>query len=90
MMFKTLGLKEEDVKNRFGFFVEALQYGTPPHGGIALGLDRIVMLLTHTDNIKDVIAFPKTQSAKDIMMEAPSGVDATQLDELKLKVGDLS
>jgi aspartyl-tRNA synthetase len=88
MMFKTLGLQEEDVKDRFGFFVEALRYGTPPHGGIALGLDRIVMLLTHTDNIKDVIAFPKTQSAKDIMMDAPSRVDQTQLDELKMKVGD--
>ncbi|MFP4187735.1 MAG: aspartate--tRNA ligase [Acholeplasmataceae bacterium] len=87
-MFRTLGLKEEEVKDRFGFFVEALRYGTPPHGGIALGLDRIVMILTRTDNIKDVIAFPKTQSAKDIMMEAPSSVDRTQLAELKLKVGE--
>jgi aspartyl-tRNA synthetase len=86
LMFDTLGLSKEDISNRFGFFVDALKYGTPPHGGIALGLDRIVMLLTGTSNIKDVVAFPKTQSAKDIMMQAPSDVDLTQLEELHLKV----
>ncbi|MFA7423022.1 MAG: amino acid--tRNA ligase-related protein, partial [Acholeplasmataceae bacterium] len=86
LMFKTLGLTEEDVKHRFGFFVDALKYGTPPHGGLALGLDRIVMLMTHTANIKDVIAFPKTQSAKDQMMQAPSDVDEVQLEELHLKI----
>lgn len=86
LMFKTLGLTEEDVKSRFGFFVDALKYGTPPHGGLALGLDRIVMLMTHTANIKDVIAFPKTQSAKDQMMQAPSDVDDIQLEELHLKI----
>lgn len=88
LMFKTLGLTDEDVKHRFGFFVDALKYGTPPHGGLALGLDRIVMLMTHTSNIKDVIAFPKTQSAKDQMMQAPSDVDQVQLNELHLKVGE--
>ncbi len=88
LMFETLGLSETDVKERFGFFVDALKYGTPPHGGLALGLDRIVMLMTHTANIKDVVAFPKTQSAKDQMMQAPSLVEEIQLDELHLKVGE--
>jgi aspartyl-tRNA synthetase len=85
-MFQTLGLSEENIKERFGFFTQALKYGTPPHGGIALGLDRLVMLLTHTKNIKDVVAFPKTQSARDLMMQAPSGVDEIQLDDLHIKV----
>lgn len=88
LMFETLGLSDQEVKHRFGFFVDALKYGTPPHGGLALGLDRIVMLMTHTSNIKDVIAFPKTQSAKDQMMQAPSDVDQVQLDELHLKIGE--
>jgi len=87
LMFDTLGLSNEDILNRFGFFVDALKYGTPPHGGLALGLDRVVMLMTGTTNIKDVVAFPKTQSAKDMMMQAPSDVDQKQLDELNIKVG---
>lgn len=87
LMFDTLGLTKEDVAHRFGFFVDALKYGTPPHGGLALGLDRVVMLMTNTSNIKDVVAFPKTQSAKDMMMQAPSDVDQIQLDELQIKVG---
>jgi len=87
LMFDTLGLSQEDITNRFGFFVDALKYGTPPHGGLALGLDRVVMLMTKTANIKDVVAFPKTQSAKDMMMQAPSDVDQKQLDELMIKVG---
>lgn len=84
LMFETLGLSKEDVSNRFGFFIDSLKYGTPPHGGLAIGLDRVVMLMTNTQDIKDVIAFPKTQSAKDLMMEAPSEVDEAQLMELKL------
>jgi aspartyl-tRNA synthetase len=87
LMFDTLGLSDEDINHRFGFFVDALKYGTPPHGGLALGLDRVVMLMTGTTNIKDVVAFPKTQSAKDMMMQAPSDVDQKQLDELNIKVG---
>ncbi|MEF3692771.1 MAG: aspartate--tRNA ligase, partial [Acholeplasmataceae bacterium] len=86
LMFDTLGLSKHDIETRFGFFVDALKYGTPPHGGLALGLDRIVMLMTHTSNIKDVIAFPKTQSAKDLMMQAPSEVDINQLNDLMIKV----
>jgi len=85
-MFEMLGLKKEEIANRFGFFTEALKYGTPPHGGIALGLDRLVMLMTNTENIKDVIAFPKTQSARDMMMDAPSTVDDKQLEEIYIKV----
>lgn len=88
LMFDTLGLTQDDITRRFGFFVDALKYGTPPHGGLALGLDRVVMLMTHTANIKDVVAFPKTQSAKDMMMQAPSDVDQIQLKELNIKVGE--
>ena len=85
-MFEMLGLKKEEITERFGFFTDALKYGTPPHGGIALGLDRLVMIMTQTENIKDVIAFPKTQSARDVMMDAPSRVDEKQLDDIHMKV----
>lgn len=85
-MFEKLGFTQEEIRNKFGFFIDALKYGTPPHGGIAFGLDRIVMLATKTDNIRDVIAFPKTQSARDIMMESPSPIDKLQLEDLGLKV----
>lgn len=85
-MFKVLGFTEEEVDAQFGFFTEALKYGTPPHGGIAYGLDRFVMLLAGTDNIRDVIAFPKTTSATDLMMSAPSEVDSAQLEALSLSV----
>ncbi|MBQ8659935.1 MAG: aspartate--tRNA ligase [Bacilli bacterium] len=85
-MFKALELTEEDINEKFGFFVEALKYGCPPHGGFALGLDRLTMLLAGTENIRDVIAFPKTASATDLMCECPSGVDENQLKELGLSI----
>ena len=86
IMFKALELTDEDIKEKFGFFVDALKYGCPPHGGFALGLDRLTMLLAGTENIRDVIAFPKTASATDLMCEAPSNVIKEQLDELGLKI----
>lgn len=85
-MFETLGMGEDEVKEKFGFFVEALSYGTPPHAGFAFGFDRTVMLLAQTDNIRDVISFPKTNAATDLMAHAPSNVEAEQLKELSLKV----
>ncbi|CAA7601712.1 Aspartyl-tRNA synthetase signature [Acididesulfobacillus acetoxydans] len=84
-MFQLLGLSREDAESKFGYLLEAFEYGTPPHGGIAFGLDRLIMLLTGKDNIRDVIAFPKTQSAADLMSQAPSAVSAKQLNELHLK-----
>lgn len=83
-IFRLLQLSEEDITRRFGFFTEALRYGTPPHGGLAYGLDRLIMSLTGTENIKDVIAFPKTQSATDLLTEAPTVVSQEQLDELHI------
>jgi aspartyl-tRNA synthetase len=85
-VFRCLGITEEEAKLRFGFFLEALEYGTPPHGGIALGLDRIVAILAGETSIREVIAFPKTANAVDLMAGAPSVVDAKQLRELHLKI----
>lgn len=83
-VFERLNLKPEELKAKFGFFIEALSYGTPPHLGIALGLDRLMMILTNTENIRDVIAFPKTQKASDLMLQCPSGVARQQLKELNI------
>ena len=85
-MFEALELTEEQIKEKFGFFVEALKYGTPPHGGIAFGLERWIMILSGTDNIRDVIAFPKTASGNDLMSECPNIVEDKQLEELGIKI----
>lgn len=85
-VFEALKLTDEDIQNKFGFFIEALQYGTPPHAGLAYGLDRLLMLFAKTDNIKDIIAFPKTQSATCPLTEAPALVDDRALEELNIKL----
>jgi len=85
-VFDLIGVKKEEAEERFGFLLDALRYGAPPHGGIAMGLDRWVMIFSGNDNIRDVIAFPKTQKASDMMSGAPSTVDAHQLEDLAIKV----
>ena len=85
-MFKALGLKDEQARQRFGFLLDALTYGAPPHGGIALGVDRIVMLLAGEKSLREVIAFPKTTAAQDLMADSPSPVDPAQLDELGIAI----
>jgi aspartyl-tRNA synthetase len=81
-IFRSLGMTDEEARQRFGFFLDALQYGTPPHGGIALGFDRIVMLLAQENSLRDVIPFPKTARAVDLMTDAPTPVSDTQLRDL--------
>jgi aspartyl-tRNA synthetase len=89
LLFEKLGMSEAEARERFGFLLEALEYGTPPHGGIAFGLDRLVMILSHAGSIRDVIAFPKTQRGTCLMTDAPSRVDPKQLDELWIKVKEI-
>jgi len=88
-MFRALGFTDEEANDKFGFLLEAFKYGVPPHGGIAFGLDRFMMLMTGSDNIRDVIAFPKTQSATCLMTEAPTFVPEKQLKELGIDITDI-
>src|SRR5699024_2587769 len=83
-MFEALGFTEESAREQFGFLLDALEFGAPPHGGVALGLDRIVMLLANKTNIRDTILFPKTASASDLLTDAPSDVSDRQLEELSI------
>jgi aspartyl-tRNA synthetase len=89
LLFEKLGMGEEEARSRFGFLLEALEYGTPPHGGIAFGFDRLIMILSHSESIRDVIAFPKTQKATCLMTDAPSKVDSKQLEELWIKLREV-
>ena len=85
-VFDALGLTPEKAKAKFGFFLEAFEYGAPPHCGVGIGLERLIMILTDTDNIKDVVAFPKTATAYDLMSDAPNTVDQDQLDFLGIEI----
>jgi len=85
-MFKMIGLSDEEAKHRFGFLLDAFRYGTPPHGGFAFGVDRLTMILTGSDSLRDVIAFPKAQGANCLMMDTPADVKPDQLELLKIKL----
>ena len=88
-IFKLLGVSDQDANEKFGFLMNAFKYGAPPHGGMAFGLDRIIMLLTGSTQIRDVIAFPKTTSAMSLMDNSPSSVDQDQLNDLGLTIKDI-
>jgi aspartyl-tRNA synthetase len=85
-MFKHLGFTEEEAKAQFGFLMDAFEYGAPPHGGLAFGLDRLVAILGGQETIRDFIAFPKNNSGRDVMIDSPAAIDATQLKELSIKL----
>ena len=87
-IFEIMNMKENEINEKFGFFIDALKFGTPPHGGIAFGFDRLVMLLCGVNNIRDIIAFPKTTSASALMEEAPNTISETQLNDLNISIND--
>ena len=85
-MFEAIGMTMEEARKKFGFFLDAFKYGTPPHGGVGIGLERLTMLIAGTDNIRDVVAFPTTNSSLDLMSESPNVVDQAQLDILGIQI----
>ena len=85
-VFESIGLTFEQAKEKFGFFLEAFQYGAPPHGGVGIGLERLIMCLAHTDNIRDVVAFPTTNSSMDLMSQSPNKVETEQLNVVGIEI----